>query len=147
MRRLDRRPPPLDDRRARIHNPRFLDYGFEGGSYLGFDRSHDLYGDGSIVIVPAPGHTPGSVIVFVALPGGARYAFVGDLVWQREALLEREGRPWLESRQLHEDRIALEDSLLRMNAVATRYPEIIIVPSHDARGYDGIPKWSRAALQ
>src|SRR5215813_1359857 len=32
----------------------FRDYAFDGGPYLGFDRSHDLYGDGSIVIVPAP---------------------------------------------------------------------------------------------
>jgi len=69
------------------------DYMFEGGRYLGFDQSHDLYGDGSIVIVPASGHTPGSVVVFVTLPGDARYAFVGDLVWRREAILEREERP------------------------------------------------------
>jgi glyoxylase-like metal-dependent hydrolase (beta-lactamase superfamily II) len=28
---------------------------FEGGPYLGFPRHHDVYGDGSIVCVPAPG--------------------------------------------------------------------------------------------
>ena len=71
----------------------FQEYAFDGVPYLGFDRSRDLYGDGSIVIVPVPGHTPGSVAVFVTLPGGACYAFVGDLVWQLEGLLEREGRP------------------------------------------------------
>jgi glyoxylase-like metal-dependent hydrolase (beta-lactamase superfamily II) len=32
-------------------------------------RTHRVcYGDGSIVVVPAPGHTPGSVITFVTLP-------------------------------------------------------------------------------
>src|SRR6516165_9820612 len=41
---------------------RYEEYGFEGGPYLGFPSSHDVYGDGSIVVVPAPGHTPGSVI-------------------------------------------------------------------------------------
>jgi glyoxylase-like metal-dependent hydrolase (beta-lactamase superfamily II) len=37
---------------------RYEEYGFEGGPYLGFPCSHDVYGDGSIVVVPAPGHTP-----------------------------------------------------------------------------------------
>jgi glyoxylase-like metal-dependent hydrolase (beta-lactamase superfamily II) len=35
----------------------YEEYGFEGGPYLGFPRSHDVYGDGSIVVVPAAGHT------------------------------------------------------------------------------------------
>ncbi len=116
------------------------------GRYLGFDRSHDLYGDGSIVMVPVPGHTPGSVVVFVTLPGGARYAFVGDLVWQRQGIVEREERPWLVRTALEHDRVALRQSLLRMSAIATRFPQITLVPSHDGRGYAAIPQWSRSAL-
>src|SRR5262249_48036697 len=65
-----------------LRDVRYELYDFEGGPYLGFPRSHDVYGDGAVVVVPAPGHTPGSVIVFVALPTGRRFAFVGDLAWQ-----------------------------------------------------------------
>jgi glyoxylase-like metal-dependent hydrolase (beta-lactamase superfamily II) len=119
----------------------FTEYGFPGGPYLGFEHSHDLYGDGSIVIVPAPGHTPGSVVIFVNLPDGARYAFVGDLVWQREGVLDREERPWVTSKTMHEDAAALREALLRMSAIVIRYPEITIVPAHDARGYASIPEW------
>src|SRR5262249_45565424 len=108
--------------------------------------SHDLYGDGSIVMVPAPGHTPGSVVVFVTLPDGKRYAFVGDLTWQMEGILEREERPWLVRTSLEHDPVALRQSLLRLNAIATRFPQIILVPSHDGRGYDAIPQWSRSEL-
>jgi glyoxylase-like metal-dependent hydrolase (beta-lactamase superfamily II) len=115
------------------------DYGFEGGRYLGFERSHDLYGDGSIVIVPAPGHTPGSVVVFVTLPSSARYAFVGDLVWRHEAILEREERPWIVKTQLDQDPVAAQQSLLRVTAIATRFPQIMMVPSHDVDGYKTIP--------
>jgi glyoxylase-like metal-dependent hydrolase (beta-lactamase superfamily II) len=122
------------------------DYAFEGGPYLGFDHSHDLYGDGSMVIVPAPGHTPGSVVVFVTLPGGARYAFVGDLVWQLEAIRQREERPWATTKTMKEDAVALRDSLLRMSAISIRYPQITIVPAHDGRGFASIPEWSRSAL-
>src|SRR5215813_13142568 len=111
------------------------DYAFDGGSYLGFEHSHDLYGDGSIVMVPAPGHTPGSVVVFLALPGAARYAFVGDLVRQRQGVLEREERPWLVATTLEHDSVALRQSLLRLNAIATRFPQITIVPAHDPSGY------------
>jgi len=133
---------------ARSIDPsRWLDYAFDGGRYLGFDQSHDLYGDGSIVMVPAPGHTPGSVVVFVTLPGDTRYAFVGDLVWLREGILEREERPWLVRTALEHDPIALRQSLLRLSAIATRFPEITLVPSHDARGYAALPQWSRFAAQ
>ena len=132
---------------ARSMNAVFQEYAFDGGPYLGFTRSHDLYGDGSIVIVPAPGHTPGSVVVFVAPSGGAPYAFVGDLVWQLEGLLEREERPWFEARTLGENPALLRQSLLQMSAIATRYPEIMIVPSHDPRGYASIPEWSRSATR
>jgi glyoxylase-like metal-dependent hydrolase (beta-lactamase superfamily II) len=130
---------------ARSMNAVIQEYEFDGGPYMGFTQSHDLYGDGSIVIVPAPGHTPGSVVVFVTLSGGARYAFVGDLVWQLEGLLEREERPWFEARTVGEDPVLLRRSLLRMSAIATRYPQITIVPSHDPRGYASIPEWSRSA--
>jgi len=30
----------------------YKEYGFEGGYYLGFPVSHDVYGDGSAVVVP-----------------------------------------------------------------------------------------------
>jgi glyoxylase-like metal-dependent hydrolase (beta-lactamase superfamily II) len=68
-------------------------YGFEGGPYLGFPASHDVYGDGSIVVVPAPSHTSGSVIIFVTLSSGTRYAFVGDLVYQLHGVTQREECP------------------------------------------------------
>ena len=129
-----------------IDRSQLREYAFDGGPYLGFAHSHDLYGDGSMVIVPAPGHTPGSVVVFVTLPGGARYAFVGDLVWQREGVLEREERPWATSKTMGEDPVALRDALLQLSAIVTRYPQITIVPAHDGRGYASIPELSRAAL-
>jgi hypothetical protein len=88
-----------------------------------------------------------SVVVFVTLSGSDRYAFVGDLVWQLEGFLEREERPWFEARTLGENPVLLRQSLLRMSAIATRYPHITIVPSHDPRGYASIPEWLRSATR
>jgi glyoxylase-like metal-dependent hydrolase (beta-lactamase superfamily II) len=124
----------------------YEEYDFEGGPYLGFPRSHDVYGDGAIVVVPAPGHTPGSVIVFVVLPDGTRWAFLGDLVWQREGILEREERPWLWRRVVDRDPEAVRTNILRVAALAARFPEIVLVPAHDARGFDAMPRITRAVL-
>jgi len=119
---------------------RWEEYGFDDRSYLGFSRSHDVYGDGAIVVVPSPGHTPGSVIIFVTLPSAKRYAFVGDLVWRLEGITQREEKPWLMRQLLHEDEKLMRVELLRVISIHERYPEITIVPSHDPRGYADVPR-------
>jgi len=40
------------------------------GKVMKLRGHHDVFGDGSVVIVPAPGHTPGHQILFVRLPSG-----------------------------------------------------------------------------
>lgn len=119
---------------------RYEEYGFEGGGYLGFPRSHDVYGDGAVVIVPAPGHTPGSVIVFLTLTSGKRYAMVGDLAWQREGITELEERPWLLQKMADWDPSGVRDGLRKMSAIARRFPELSLVPAHDARGFADMPE-------
>jgi glyoxylase-like metal-dependent hydrolase (beta-lactamase superfamily II) len=123
---------------------RYEEYGFEGGAYLGFPSSHDVYGDGSIVVVPAPGHTPGSVIVFVTLPSGTRYAFVGDLVYQLDGITQREERPWIVRRKADTDPESNRQNLLRIIALKERLPELIIVPAHDMRAFDAMSTLSSA---
>ena len=121
---------------------RYVEYGFGDGPYLDFPRSRDVYGDGSIVVVPAPGHTPGSVIVFLALPSGKRYALVGDLVWQREGIFEREERPWLWRTLADADAEGVRTSILRMAAIVARFPDLVVVPAHDGRGFAEMPRLS-----
>lgn len=118
----------------------FEEYTFDGGPYLGFPRSHDVYGDGAIVVVPAPGHTPGSVIVFLTLPDGKRYALIGDLTWQLEGISQREERPWLQRSLADVDPGGVRDNILHMAAIAARFPDMIIVPAHDTRGFALMPK-------
>nr|WP_276600390.1 MULTISPECIES: MBL fold metallo-hydrolase [unclassified Nannocystis] len=119
---------------------RYEAYRFDGGPYLGFPASHDLYGDGAIVVVPAFGHTPGSVIVFVTLPGERRYAFLGDLVWQLEGITERAERAWLLRVLADADAEGVRENLLRVAAIAARFPEIVLLPAHDARSFAALPR-------
>lgn len=123
---------------------RYEEYAFEGGPYLGFPRSHDVYDDGSIVVVPSPGHTPGSVIIFLTLPTGKRYAMVGDLVWQLEGVRLREEKPWIIRRTADSDAAGTRENLLRLIALKERLPELIVVPAHDIRAFANMSTLSRA---
>ena len=67
------------------------------------------------------------------MPDGHRYAFVGDLAWQREGITERAERPWLVRTLSDVDPAAVRANLLRMAAIAVRFPDITLVPAHDGR--------------
>jgi N-acyl homoserine lactone hydrolase len=127
----------------KLKDVHYEEYGFEGGPYLNFPRSHDVYGDGSIVVVPAPGHTPGSVVIFLTLANGTRYAFVGDLVWQREGITQREERPWV-YKWADADPEGTRENLLRLAAIYERFPDMILVPAHDSRGFAEMPTLPQA---
>jgi N-acyl homoserine lactone hydrolase len=43
-----------------------------------FRSGHDLFGDGSLVLLATPGHTPGSMSVLVRRPGLPPLIMVGD---------------------------------------------------------------------
>lgn len=124
---------------AGIHYER---YELDGGPYAGFEKSHDVYGDGSVVLVEVPGHTPGSVAVFVTPPTKPRYLFIGDLAWQLEGITRREERPWLTRTFVDADPVAARQSIARVAALAEADPELVIVPAHDARAYEGIPAFA-----
>jgi N-acyl homoserine lactone hydrolase len=116
-------------------NVRYEELAFESGPYLGYPRSHDLHGDGAIVVVPAPGHTPGSVNVFLTLPNGKRYVLVGDLVWQREGITEREERPWPIRTLADSTPEEVRAEILHLASLMARFPDLEIVPAHDSRGF------------
>ena len=111
------------------------EYEFNGPPYLGFPSSFDVYGDGSMDIALAGGHTTGSVVVFVTVPSGKRYAFIGDLTWQLDGIRRRVDRPLLMRKLADVDPEQVRQGLLHVIALADLMQ---IVPSHDRDAYDGI---------
>ena len=110
-------------------------YDFTDAPYLGFASSFDVYADGAVVVALAGGHTTGSVIVFITLPDGRRYAFIGDLAWQLEGVTRLAERPLLMRKLADSDEGQVRQGLRRVAALAGRMQ---IVPSHDLGSYDGI---------
>ncbi len=113
------------------------EYQLNGPPYLGFPSSFDVYGDGSVVVALAGGHTTGSVVVFVTVPSGQRYAFIGDLTWQLDGIRRRVERPLLLRRLADSDPGQVRRGLLRVIALDSLMQ---VVPAHDRGAYDGIPR-------
>jgi glyoxylase-like metal-dependent hydrolase (beta-lactamase superfamily II) len=57
----------------------------EDPSLAPFTAGRDLFGDGSLVLLPTPGHTPGSMSLLVRRPGAAPLLLVGDLTYDVHA--------------------------------------------------------------
>ena len=53
------------------------------------DGDHDVFGDGSVIILSLPGHTPGHQALFVDLPETGPIVLSGDLYHFRESRSER----------------------------------------------------------
>ncbi len=111
---------------------------FTSGPYENFDRSLDLFSDGSVVLVPLPGHTPGSTGMFVNLQSGKRFLFIGDLTWALDGVLLPAERPWLARRLVDYDEAQLRRSIVKVHRLAQQDPDLIVVPAHDRRVHDRI---------
>jgi N-acyl homoserine lactone hydrolase len=122
--------------RAVSRGLKIREYAFGGPEHLGFPASFDFYGDGSVIVALAGGHTAGSVVVFVTLPTGKRYAFIGDLTWQMDGISRGAERPWLIRRVADVDAATVRAGLRRSIALSR---VLQVVPAHDVAAYDGIP--------
>jgi hypothetical protein len=76
------------------------------------------------------------VVVFVTVPSGPRYAFIGDLTWQLDGIRRPAERPWLLRRLADGDPGQVRQGLLLAAALSGLMQ---IVPAHDLGAYDGIP--------
>jgi glyoxylase-like metal-dependent hydrolase (beta-lactamase superfamily II) len=123
----------------RIGTKDYRVYDFPGGPYLGFDRSFDFFGDGSVVLVPAPGHTPGSIFAFITTSHGKRYVLIGDTAWQSEGIDRPAEKPWLSRNLVDNDAAEVRALLIRLHQLKQAMPDLIIVPAHDRRVWEQLP--------
>jgi len=89
-----------------------------------FTHAFDLMGDGSLVILPTPGHLPGSVSLLVRSAGAPPLLLVADLCYSADMLTE-------ERYAGTGDRAVLRQSYAKVRALMDRMPDLVILPSHD----------------
>jgi glyoxylase-like metal-dependent hydrolase (beta-lactamase superfamily II) len=89
-----------------------------------FTESLDLMGDGSLVLLPTPGHTAGSVSLLVRRAGRPPLLLAGDLTYGAD-ILQRGQLPGVGSRR------RLAESSRRVLALAEQQPGLVVLPAHD----------------
>lgn len=119
-------------RRLLSNNP-FTLYNLDGPAYEGFRSSYDLFGDGSILLVPLPGHTPGQVGMIINRAHGARLFLIGDAAWFVDNYaLPATMHPFLWSRVTSDDATARQ-TLIKLHRFMQLYPEVPLIAMHDAQ--------------
>lgn len=110
---------------------------YDSGPYLGFDRSKDIDGDGNIVAVPLPGHTPGSQGIFLKL-GSGRVFLIGDAADTLEAA-ERglPKSPVIRANTDFDPELA-DETTRRIATFHRAHPDIALIPAHDRDAFAAV---------
>ncbi|MEN8503527.1 MULTISPECIES: N-acyl homoserine lactonase family protein [Paraburkholderia] len=96
------------------------------------DRERDVFGDGSLVLVPLPGHTPGSLGAVATLSRDGSFLFAADAVAMRPNL-DREAMP----RNTWDPEVAMS-SLREVQRIAASGAKVIF--GHDPDQWEGMRK-------
>lgn len=81
-----------------------------------FTAGHDLFGDGSIVLLPTPGHTPGSLSMLVRRPDRTPLLMIGDLAYDALRLAAGQVSGMCDRKQTRHE-------MSRVNALRETLPE------------------------
>ncbi|MFH8249423.1 MBL fold metallo-hydrolase [Microbacterium sp. B2969] len=92
-----------------------------------FTHAHDVMGDGSLLLLPTPGHTPGSMSLLLRSEGLPPMLFVGDLTYDAE-LLAADRVPGVGKRT------ALHETTRRVNQLVAQHPGMLVLAAHDPAG-------------
>ncbi len=101
-----------------------------------FREGYDLMSDGSLVLLPTPGHTPGSMSLLVRRPARAPLLMVGDVTYEAE-LLEAGRIPGVG------DKSALRTTSAKIRELEQSNPRLAILPAHDPGAADRLDRANR----
>jgi glyoxylase-like metal-dependent hydrolase (beta-lactamase superfamily II) len=89
-----------------------------------FAAGHDIFGDGSLMLLPTPGHTAGSMSMLVRRGDGPPLLLVGDLTYDVHAFEDGQTSGVGSRRRL----LATRDRVL---ALRKNHPGLTILAAHD----------------
>lgn len=89
-----------------------------------FTHGHDIFADGSLVLLPTPGHTPGSLSLLVRRPGRPPLLMAGDLTYDDDLLLDG-ALPGAG------DKRGMREAARMVNELRARLPGLVVLPAHD----------------
>jgi glyoxylase-like metal-dependent hydrolase (beta-lactamase superfamily II) len=101
---------------------------FTGPALPALGPTHDLFGDGALLLVPLPGHARGQ-LGLLARTERCPILFAADGCWLSRAYREQRPPHPLANLIADEPR-AIRTTIARLHAFATACPDVAIVPTH-----------------
>ena len=122
--------------REQFDSPKMRPLVWPGGSRnlfrpLVYNKNHAIAP--GVVLIKAPGHTPGSQLIYVRRADGREYLFVGDVASEAEHIrLERSRSRLVDDWMVGSDRHAVLLQIAALHRLQLAEPTLAIVPGHDA---------------
>ncbi len=93
-----------------------------------------------VVLIRAPGHTPGSQMVYVRRADGREFIFMGDTasLLDNVRLIAPRSRYVMTSGAHGDDRDAVFRQTIALNRLLKAVPGLVLVPGHDAAAVDAL---------
>jgi N-acyl homoserine lactone hydrolase len=110
----------------------------DGAKFEALTTDKDVFGDGSVVVLRMPGHTPGHQSLLVRLKEKGPVILTGDLVHFRENYASG-GVPWF-----NYDRAQTVASMDRLKKLAENLKATVVI-QHDMRDIEKLPAFPAAA--
>ncbi len=98
-----------------------------------FGGAYDVAGDGSMILLPTPGHTPGSLSMLIRQEGWSPILLVGDLTYEAR-LLEQDVIPGTG------DTVTLRKTYDKVRRLKEQLPNLVISPAHDFAASESIAR-------
>ncbi|GGX37785.1 MBL fold metallo-hydrolase [Streptomyces noursei] len=121
---------PVGGVRDSLKGRPLVEYDLDGPPILTFTRSHDLFDDGSVVLVDLAGHTPGSIGVLAHTPRGW-ILLAGDAAWHSLQIDEIRQKASYPGNFADYDRDLTFKTLHRLH-LARHFATVVPTHDHDA---------------
>jgi len=119
---------------------RYQPISFDDGPVGPYVHSADIFGDGSLVALSAPGHTAGHTMFLVNLPEGS-WLFTGDAAWI-DANWEDGARPkGFLARSVVEDNWKLGAGALWRIHWFAQQADVTVISGHEPANLERLPPW------
>lgn len=101
--------------------------------YRAVEGEHDVFGDGSVVLLPTPGHTAGHQSLWIRAGGATQFLLAGDACYTREHL-EKTILPTNTY-----DAAQMTESMNKLRALRDRQG-VMLLYGHDAEQWNTLPR-------
>jgi glyoxylase-like metal-dependent hydrolase (beta-lactamase superfamily II) len=118
---------PVGGVRDSLEHRSLTTFSLDGPKIATFERSHDLFGDGSVTLVDLAGHTPGSIGILAHTDTGW-VLLAGDAAWNSYQIEDIRQKTSYPGGLADEDRDLCFYTLHRLHAIRE---QVRIIPTHD----------------